>query len=776
VDFSDLLREAMNQPPHRAVAYFRAKGFRFSWNWQDTLAEANDRAFAVTKVMRADVLQSIRQGLDKSLNEGQTQRQFQKDLEPGLKRLGWWGRQEVVNPTTGETESVQLGSPHRLKTIYRTNLQTAYARGREDWALENIENLPYWQYNAVLDARTRPSHAAMDGRVFRADDPVWQAIRPPRGYNCFPAGERVDCTPAGGSKALYSGQIIEIRTFGGNRLAVTPNHPVLTEHGWIAAGQIEEGDNLICAGGDIEPPASTAIDNQYCKALVEDIFDSLSAHGSGSLEPADLDFYGDGQFFQGEIQIVGRDRFLSSVEQATGRKLRFKKSFVDSLAQALALSDSCQFNAHLLLGANLDLGLFQQILGVRFADANLSANHGMPQSLPIQLKYHWEQLAATLAGFFSKGCGDNSMLPQPLLIGGGNPSLPFKSFLLGSTSPFNASFGKQSVDWVTTAPINLGKLQDAVAREIFVDQVVRVSKLDGFHGYVYDFTTANGLIISDQIITSNCRCRITPRSQRWIDRQDNTPVESSEGQLRQINRPVSIRSGLSEQVTVLETVDQNGNRILAGPDPGWSRDWQPDLERYAPGIRAQLEAALAARQQAVTLPTGIEIPVGRQSRYRAESEAEIARVLENPAYRVVQEVTREGGYVVRHRGHNRVASDDEIGRLLARQGSRVVLRDEQGPQGQKMPDATVDGEIYDFMEALRPNYDSIQGKIKKTKKQGGQPVILLRSDMDRSLLNRAIGGKLKEDKEGFFRRIIIIFADGLIRALTPRDWDNGERF
>jgi hypothetical protein len=123
--------------------------------------------------------------------------------------------------------------------------------------------------------------------------------------------------------------------------------------------------------------------------------------------------------------------------------------------------------------------------------------------------------------------------------------------------------------------------------------------------------------------------------------------------LQQITRPVSARSGVMEEATVFRTVDQDGNQIIAGPDPGWSRDWQPDLERYDPEIRAQLEAALAARQQAITLPTGVEIPVGQRGRYRAESEAELMRVLENPDYEVVQEVTREGGYVARHRGHNR---------------------------------------------------------------------------------------------------------------------------
>ena len=174
---------AVKLQPRRAIAYFKAKGYAVSWNWWDTWGEAHAKSFTVAKAGKLDVLQSIGGALAAHLDKGGVERTFIKTMEPVLKRLGWWGRQFVVN-ARGEAESVQLGSPHRLKTLFRTNMNTSYAAARERQQRDDTDNRPYWQYLSMADGLTRPSHAALEGQIFRHDDPVWDTHYPPNGFNC----------------------------------------------------------------------------------------------------------------------------------------------------------------------------------------------------------------------------------------------------------------------------------------------------------------------------------------------------------------------------------------------------------------------------------------------------------------------------------------------------------------------------------------------------------------------------------------------------------------
>ena len=77
-------------------------------------------------------------------------------------------------------------NPWKADVVYRTNLQTAYNAGHYKAMTEPMTRKlrPYWQYITAGDGDVRPTHAAMEGKVYRCDDPIWNIWYPPNGFRC----------------------------------------------------------------------------------------------------------------------------------------------------------------------------------------------------------------------------------------------------------------------------------------------------------------------------------------------------------------------------------------------------------------------------------------------------------------------------------------------------------------------------------------------------------------------------------------------------------------
>ncbi len=118
--------------------------------------------YSIAGVASLDQLQGVLDSLEESLKNGNTFKQWQKDIR--VQDLGL--------------------SKARLDNIYRTNIQTAYNRGRWQQQVENQKAQPYLMYDAINDSRVRPSHLAMDGIIRRVDDPFWDTHYPENGYRC----------------------------------------------------------------------------------------------------------------------------------------------------------------------------------------------------------------------------------------------------------------------------------------------------------------------------------------------------------------------------------------------------------------------------------------------------------------------------------------------------------------------------------------------------------------------------------------------------------------
>jgi len=171
-------------PPAEAIEYFRRKGYAIGFDWRDVWAEEHQVAFTVAKAMSIDLLMDIRGAVDQAIADGITFDAFRKQLEPVLQAKGWWGKQLVTDPKTGETVPAQLGSRRRLDIIYDTNLRTAHSAGGWHRIERTKDRLPWLAYHQIDRPSKRKAHIPFDGLVLPVDDPFWDHYYPPNGWKC----------------------------------------------------------------------------------------------------------------------------------------------------------------------------------------------------------------------------------------------------------------------------------------------------------------------------------------------------------------------------------------------------------------------------------------------------------------------------------------------------------------------------------------------------------------------------------------------------------------
>jgi hypothetical protein len=171
-------------PPPEASRFFRNKGLRPSFGFEDVEPEEHAVAFAVAKMGEVDLLEAARAEVQKALDEGLPFEAFQKSWRNNPKLSEWWGKKEMADPLTGELVEAQLGSPKRLKTIYRANLASARAAGQWERIERTKAMLPFLEYRLGPSERHRPHHEAKAGMILPVDSAFWDEWMPPNGWGC----------------------------------------------------------------------------------------------------------------------------------------------------------------------------------------------------------------------------------------------------------------------------------------------------------------------------------------------------------------------------------------------------------------------------------------------------------------------------------------------------------------------------------------------------------------------------------------------------------------
>ncbi|MCX8016327.1 MAG: phage minor head protein [Rhodocyclaceae bacterium] len=174
---------AFRLPPEEAVRYMRGRdAVRLTYDWHELWHDEHARAFTVSRLARADLLQALRDMLEKSVAGDLSRRDWMRDAKKLLREAGWWGEKEVVGPD-GVARKTRF-TPARLKLIFDVNTRMAWSAGRWQRIQAAKASHPYLRYVTRADERVRKTHRVWHNVTLPVDDPWWQTHYPPCGWRC----------------------------------------------------------------------------------------------------------------------------------------------------------------------------------------------------------------------------------------------------------------------------------------------------------------------------------------------------------------------------------------------------------------------------------------------------------------------------------------------------------------------------------------------------------------------------------------------------------------
>lgn len=148
----------------------------------------------------------------------------------------------------------------RIAQTERTRLQSqARADQLHESAQMGIRITKTWSTRMV---NSRESHVALNNKTVAENEKfrtIWGNDLAYPGDPSAPAKEVINCfvketriasntSVEAATEREYIGELVTIETRGGIKFTCTPNHPVLTDKGWIAAGALYEGCNILTSG------------------------------------------------------------------------------------------------------------------------------------------------------------------------------------------------------------------------------------------------------------------------------------------------------------------------------------------------------------------------------------------------------------------------------------------------------------------------------------------------------------------------------------------------
>ena len=257
----------------------------------------------------------------------------------GRKDLRWNRRHIASAVTQGVLQGEDLGRvSKRIRPVAdmderaamrtaRTAMTSAQNAGRLDAyrraAAMGIDVRKKWR--ATLDRRTRHSHRRLDDEVAGLDEAFSNGLMYPGDpsgtgsevYNCFLGDVSVDSDSeiVRSYESLYVGETITVDTAAGVHFTCTPNHPILTDKGWVPASLLNEGHNLLVTFRTGARPGPDP-DVQHGFASFKTVHKLLREFGCERASGLRVNFHGDRP--ASDVEVVGKEGLLRVCGDVTG--------------------------------------------------------------------------------------------------------------------------------------------------------------------------------------------------------------------------------------------------------------------------------------------------------------------------------------------------------------------------------------------------------------------------------------------------------------------------
>lgn len=164
--------------PHKeAVAFIKSKPAVSRAVFDRLLPELKARAFTVTGIEDATVLQGIRDRIAE-LPAGGNWEEIKEDLIENISPF------LAKGDTPEDAARANVAATRRAELLLRLHGFQAYSAAAYQVMDAQRDVFPYWEYRSMNDQKVRDTHAALNGMVLPADSKFWEKHYPPWQWGC----------------------------------------------------------------------------------------------------------------------------------------------------------------------------------------------------------------------------------------------------------------------------------------------------------------------------------------------------------------------------------------------------------------------------------------------------------------------------------------------------------------------------------------------------------------------------------------------------------------